>query len=272
MERDNIKVALFLTPTLFLLIFVLLGSILFTIFSDISDINEKLAPTITSKYFISAYVTTLKIGFSVVVFSALLSYPLALYSHFINKKLSRIMDVIVFVPLMVNPLIRSFGWMIILGKEGLFNWILIKIGIINTPLQILYTDKAVQIGLLELFFPFMYTAIASSLENISHEIILSAKSLGASSLRVFKDIIFPLSITGFLTGASIVMAGCCAAFVTPSILGGLKVRTLSMLLREYVDVTVDWGAATIVALAIMITVLLFVLGINLLKRALSRMV
>jgi putative spermidine/putrescine transport system permease protein len=160
--------------------------------------------------------------------------------------------------------------MIILGKEGFINWLFIKLNIINSPLTILYTEVAVEIGLLELFFPFMYTAIASSMENIPYELIMSARSLGANSLRIFKDVIFPLSINGFMTGASLVMAGCAAAFVTPSILGGMKVRTLSIVLRDYVDVTLDWDAATIIAISILITVFGFIAGINLLRKALLR--
>jgi len=271
MERNNWKIIIILLlPALFSIFFLLLGSLLFTISSNFSSLKDKFVQVVFSSYFITSYLTTLKIGLVVVVASAILSYPLAFYSHFYNQKLSKVMDAIVFIPLMVNPLIRSLGWMIILGREGFINWLLIKLGVINMPLRILYTDIAVEIGLLELFFPFMYTAIASSMENIPYELVMSAKSLGASSLRVFKDIVFPLSITGFMTGASIVMAGCAAAFVTPSILGGLKVRTLSILLREYVDITLDWDAATIIAIVILLTVFGFIAGINLLKKLFMR--
>jgi putative spermidine/putrescine transport system permease protein len=270
MERNNWMIAILSFPILFFIFFLLFGSILFVIFSNLSSIKDKFIPVFSSGYFIFSYLTTLKIGLVVVIVSAALSYPLAFYSHFYNQKLSRMMDIIVFIPLMVNPLIRSLGWMIILGKEGLINWLLMKLGIINSPLRILYTDIAVEIGLLELFFPFMYTAIASSMENIPYETVMSASSLGAGSLRVFKDVVFPLSITGFMTGASIVMVGCAAAFVTPSILGGMKVKTLSIILREYVDVTLDWDAATIIAIAILLTAFGFIAGISLLKRLLLR--
>jgi putative spermidine/putrescine transport system permease protein len=271
MERNNwIVITLFLFPAFFFIFFLLLGSLLFTVFSNFNNLKDKFVDVVSSSYFIASYFTTLKIGLVVVIASAVLSYPLAFYSHFYNPKLSRVIDAVVFIPLMVNPLIRSLGWMIILGREGLINWLLIKLSVINAPLRILYTDIAVEIGLLELFFPFMYTAIASSMENIPYELVMSAKSLGAGPLRVFKDIVFPSSITGFMTGASIVMAGCAAAFVTPSILGGLKVRTLSILLREYVDITLDWDAATIIAIVILLTVFAFITGVNLLKKLLMR--
>jgi len=271
MERNNWKVIVtLLLPVFFLTFFLLIGSLLFTVTSNLSVLKDKFIQVVSSTHFIASYLTTLKIGLVVVLVSATLSYPLAYYSRFYNQKLSKVMDAVVFIPLMVNPLIRSLGWIIILGKEGFVNWLLIKLGVINAPLRILYTDAAVEIGLLELFFPFMYTATASSMENIPYELVMSARSLGASSLRVFKDVVFPLSISGFMTGASIVMAGCAAAFVTPSILGGLKVRTLSILLREYVDITLDWDAATIVAIMILLTVFVFIAGINLLKKLLTK--
>ncbi|MDT7889411.1 MAG: ABC transporter permease [Desulfurococcales archaeon] len=270
MEKNKWAIAALLLPTLSFIFFLLLGSILFTIISSFTSLKNKFIQVVSSEYFITSYLTTLKIGLVVVIASAALSYPLAIYSHFYNRKLSRVMDIMVFIPLMINPIIRSLGWMIILGKEGFINWLFIKLNIINSPLTILYTEVAVEIGLLELFFPFMYTAIASSMENIPYELIMSARSLGANSLRIFKDVIFPLSINGFMTGASLVMAGCAAAFVTPSILGGMKVRTLSIVLRDYVDVTLDWDAATIIAISILITVFGFIAGINLLRKALLR--
>lgn len=235
-----------------------------------NDIAIKLIQVVASKYFLTAYFTTLKIGFAVVIFTATLSYPLAIYGRFKSQKVKNLLDVIVFTPLMVSPLIRAFGWMIILGREGLINSFLISLNIINEPLRILYSDIAVELGLTELFLPFMYLSISSALENIPEEYIMAARSLGAGSLRTFIDVILPLSITGFITGTAIVMAGCAAAFVTPSILGGLRVKTLSIILREYVDILPDWTAATIIALTILATVLAVTVGLNLVKRVIAR--
>ncbi|MEM4489039.1 MAG: ABC transporter permease subunit [Desulfurococcaceae archaeon] len=90
--------------------------------------------------------------------------------------------------------------MIILGREGLLNTLLLSLNIVSIPLRILYTDVAVELGLTELFLPFMYLSISSALENIPEEYVMAAPSLGAGSFRAFVDIVFPLSITGFITG------------------------------------------------------------------------
>ncbi|MEM4482195.1 MAG: ABC transporter permease [Desulfurococcaceae archaeon] len=253
-----------------LLLLVLVGSIVATFTISFNEITAKLIQVVASRYFITAYVTTIKVGFTVVILTAILSYPLAIYGRFKSPRIKGFFDVIVFLPLMVNPLIRAFGWMIILGKEGLLNSLLVKFNIISEPVRILYSDVAVELGLTELFLPFMYLAISSALENIPEEYIMAAQSLGAGTLRTFLDIVFPLSIAGFITGTAIVMAGCAAAFVTPSILGGLRVKTLSVLLREYVDILPDWTAATIIALTILGTVTLVIVGLNLVKRVIAR--
>lgn len=259
-----------LIPSLAFLTLVLIGSVTITLAISFNEVISKFIQIVTSRYFVSAYLTTIKIGFVVIAFTALLSYPLAIYGRFKSAKLKSFFDAIVFTPLMVNPLIRAFGWMIILGKEGLLNTLLLSLNIVSTPLRILYTDVAVELGLTELFLPFMYLSISSALENIPEEYVMAARSLGASSFRAFVDIVFPLSITGFITGSAIVMTGCAAAFVTPSILGGLRVKTLSILLREYVDVVPDWAAATIIALMILATVLAIILGLNLVKRVIAK--
>ncbi len=261
----------FLLLPLLTLVFVLLfGSVIYVLASSSHSIAVSMLEVLPSSYFISAYITTLKVGLMVVLLSAILSYPLAVYGRFVNFKVERLLSVVVFIPLMINPLIRAFGWMIILGREGVLNSILMYFHIITHPLSILYTENAVVLGLLELFFPFMYLSLYSSLENIPEEYILAAQSLGAGTLRVFLDIILPLSITGLATGASIIMAGCAAAFVTPSILGGLKVKTLSVLLREYVDIFLDWNVATVIALVILATTLLIIGVINLVKKLVMR--
>ncbi|MEM3964375.1 MAG: ABC transporter permease [Thermofilaceae archaeon] len=267
--RSQIHVFL-LIPSLAFLTLVLIGSVTVTLAISFNEVISKFVQIVTSRYFVSAYLTTIKIGFVVIAFTALLSYPLAIYGRFKSPKLKSFFDAIVFTPLMVNPLIRAFGWMIILGKEGLLNTLLLSLNIVSTPLRILYTDVAVELGLTELFLPFMYLSISSALENIPEEYVMAARSLGASSFRAFVDIVFPLSITGFITGSAIVMTGCAAAFVTPSILGGLRVKTLSILLREYVDVVPDWVAATIIALMILATVLAIILGLNLVKRVIAK--
>lgn len=270
LTRSKLSVFLLLVPSLGLLLLVLVGSIVATFTISFNEITAKLIQVVASRYFITAYVTTIKVGFTVVILTAILSYPLAIYGRFKSPRIKGFFDVIVFLPLMVNPLIRAFGWMIILGKEGLLNSLLVKFNIISEPVRILYSDVAVELGLTELFLPFMYLAISSALENIPEEYIMAAQSLGAGTLRTFLDIVFPLSIAGFITGTAIVMAGCAAAFVTPSILGGLRVKTLSVLLREYVDILPDWTAATIIALTILGTVTLVIVGLNLVKRVIAR--
>lgn len=257
---------LFIMPLLTFVVFMLYGSLAYVVVSFIRTIIASFVEIVSSRYFITAYITTLKIGLAVVLLSALLSYPLAIYGKYVNQKLGSVLSLIVFIPLMVNPLIRAFGWMIILGREGLINSLLMSLNLISRPLNILYTEQAVILGLLELFFPFMYLSIYSGLENVPQECLYAARSLGAGVFRVFVDVIFPLSITGFVTGASIIMVGCAAAFVTPSILGGLKVKTLSVLLREYVDIYLDWSSATVIAIVILATAVSVIGLVNLIKR------
>lgn len=268
--RGALKTFLLLAPSLAFIVLVLLASISFVISSFSRELYEEAGRVLASRYFLKAYATTLRIGLYVTLASMALAYPLAVVGRFYYPSLKRLFDVVVFLPLMVNPLIRSFGWMIVLGRNGLLSSVLHFAGLIPEPRSFLYTELAVTLGLLELFFPFMYLSISSALENVSEDYVMAARSLGAGYLRVFADVVFPLSLTGLVTGTTIVLSGCAAAFVTPSLLGGLKVKTLSVLLREYVDLFTDWTVATVIALVILLTVLSIVGALALVRRVVAR--
>jgi len=204
--------------------------------------------------FASVYLRTIRVGGVVAVLATLLAYPLAYYVARGSSYVKSFFKTVVFIPLMVNPLVRSYGWIVILGKEGLLNSLFLTIGIISEPVRILYTELAMELGLLELFFPFMFIPLLSAMENLSEDISMAARSLGAGPLRTFMHVVFPLTLRGYVVGLSVIMAGCAAAFVTPTLLGGFRNRTLSMLLYEYIDIRLSWGAAAATALIIMVTV------------------
>lgn len=218
------------------------------------DFATTFAQTLYNEEFGYVYLRTVRVGAVVAALATLLAYPLAYYVGRASPIVKSFFKTIVFLPLMVNPLVRSYGWIIILGREGLLNSILTMLRIVQEPVRILYTEFAMELGLLELFFPFMFIPLLSAMENINEEVLMAARSLGAGPIRTFANILFPLTLKGYVVGLSVIMAGCAAAFVTPTLLGGFRNRTLSMLLYEYIDIRLSWGAAAATAIAIMLTV------------------
>lgn len=205
--------------------------------------------------FQSAYLRTLRMAVVVAVSCSVMAYPTAFYALHLPQRMRSLVRSLIFLPVMINPIVRGYGWMIILGRKGMVNSILSGLGLVDSPIKLLYTELAAEVGLIELFLPFMFIPLLGAMENINEEVILAARSLGAGTLRVFTDIVMPLSVKGYLLGLVTVLAGGFSAFVTPSLLGGMRNRTLSMLIYEFIELRLNWSAAAAIALVIMTTVL-----------------
>lgn len=196
--------------------------------------------------FITALTRTLKLSTIVTLVAALLSYPAAL-AVFASKKRALLMSLLI-LPLMTNPVARTYCWLVILGRYGLVNTALLSLGIIKSPVQILYTESAVAVGLLQLFLPFMVLSIVSALENMPPDVREAAYSLGATGWRTFWKVIFPLSREGLVFGGTLVFTGCSTAYVTPAMLGGTRLLTLSTLLQQRALVLLRWSEAAVIAI------------------------
>lgn len=202
------------------------------------------------------YLRTLKLGLIVTIFAVILGYPTAyVISNAKAGRRSLLMSVVI-LPLMTSPVARTYAWLIILGRFGLINQSLKAMNLIKTPLRLIYTENAIIVGLLQLFLPLMILSLVSAMENIPDDLEEAARSLGAGWLKGVLLIIFPLSMDGLILGATLVFTGSITAYVTPAILGGTRVLTLSTLLRQKSLVLMDWEGATIVAVVMVLTTLI----------------
>ena len=204
-----------------------------------------------------AYFRSLYIALWTTLAAILISYPASTAIVGIkNKSLKTLIMTLTVLPLMTNPVARTFSWLAILGRHGLINKVFIWLGIYKEPIRLLYTEGAVFVGLLQLFMPLMILSLVSALENISEDLFLAAKSLGASEFQTFLKVRLPLSIEGLVIGGTLVFTGSITAYVTPAILGGSKVLMLSTLLYQKASVVLDWNMATTIAVIMFVTTLI----------------
>jgi len=206
--------------------------------------------TFTNPVFRVALLRTVKVGAIVTVLALLLSYPASIALVRSQRK-SFYMSLIIF-PLMINAVARTYAWLVIMGRYGLVNRLLASLGL--SPLQILYTEPAIVIGLLQLFLPFSILSIVSALENMPPDVEEAARSLGANGWRAFLHVVFPLTREGMIFGGSIVFTGCITAYVTPAMLGGPRVLTLSTLLYSRVMTLFRWEEGTVIAMVMLVLV------------------
>lgn len=254
LKRKVIPLFLVIPSIIFLTVFIV-GSLV-SLFFYVGDISGTFAKIVSRVDFQAAYLRTLRVALVVAFITTMLAYPTTFYILHMPYRKRQVIKALIWLPVMINPIIRGYGWMIILGREGLINSLLLALCVISKPIKLLYTEIAMIFGLMELFFPFMFISLLGAMEGISDETIMAAYSLGADTFRVFKDIVMPLSIKGYVFGVTIVVTGCSTAYVTPTLLGGPQNATLSMLLAEYVSIFLDWRSACVIALIILATVLI----------------
>jgi putative spermidine/putrescine transport system permease protein len=202
-------------------------------------------------------VATLRMAAITAVLAMLLGYPVALVMVRSNALVMRIMTIVLIAPLIVSVVVRTYGWQLILAntRTGVVNWILLSLGIIHQPIRILYTETAVIIGSLHVFFPMMVLPLASALAKINPQLDDAARTLGAPSWRVFWRVKLPLSLPGLAVGFTLVFSLTASSYVTPAILGGTSAQMLGNLIEQQIAAVYDWPFGATVAVVLVATVL-----------------
>jgi putative spermidine/putrescine transport system permease protein len=201
--------------------------------------------------------TTLRISLWTTAAAAMLAYPVALVMVRSPPVLRQAITMIVIAPLIVSVVVRTYGWQLILGNgpTGILNWLLLKIGFTKKPVALLYSEAAVVIGSLHVFFPMMVLPLASALGRIDPRLEDAARTLGATAWRSFRRITLPLSLPGLAVGSTLVFSLTAGSFVTPAILGGTGAQMLGMLVDQQILVVYDWPFGATVASVLVAVVL-----------------
>lgn len=188
--------------------------------------------------------------------SLLLGYPTAYYMARTQSRMKKVMMVIILFPFLVSAVVRSYGWMVILGKNGLLNQFLLGLGLVQKPLSILNTETAVIIGMIHLLIPYMILSLVGVLQSIDPNVEYAAYSLGANPMETFCKVIFPLSLPGIISGCVMVFTMSMTSYVTPKLLGGSKFRMMATMVVQEINVSFDWGAASAISYILLAVILL----------------
>ena len=195
-------------------------------------------------------VRTLRVAGLTTICCLVLGYPVALSVARARGLWRTIQMVLVISPLFVSVVVRAYGWILVLGNQGLVNGALTGIGLIDRPIRLLNTEAAVVIGLVEALLPFMVLSLAAVLERQDPALEEAARGLGDSALGAFFRVTLPLSLPGALAGSLLVFMVTMGSFATPALLGGSQVRLMVTEIYTQVTSVFNWplGAALSVAL------------------------
>ena len=198
-----------------------------------------------SSLYLQVTLHTLRMAGLVTLACLVLGYPIAYFMARSKSRLAALCAALVVAPLFVSVVIRGFGWMVLLAREGVVNQALVAVGVFAERQQFLYTDPAVLIGLVHILSPFMTLPIASVLRGVEPALEEAALNLGATRWGVFRFVVLPLSVPGIMAGGILVYSHAIAAFVLPAMLGSIQTKLMATMLYQQVLVAgnLPFGAA-----------------------------
>ena len=185
----------------------------------------------------------------------LVGYPMAYIISKTDVKYRNFLIILFILPLWTNFLLRTYAWMALLRQQGVVNQFLMYIGVIDKPLQLLFNDGAILMGMVYNFIPFMVLPIYTVLSKIDYNLIEASQDLGATSFETFRKVIFPLSFPGVVTGITMVFMPAASTFVISDLLGGGKTMLLGNLIENQFLVARNWqfgSAISIIMMAILL--------------------
>lgn len=227
------------------------GQIIFSFtFSNYARFMEPLYLRIFIDTIITAFITTFA--------TFAMGYPLAYTIAKLPKKWQQPGLILVMIPFWINFLIRSYAWVIILRSQGVVNTILMNLGIISTPLNMLYNDTAVMLGMIYALLPFMVLPIYVSIEQLDERLLEAASDLGATPWTAFRKVTLPLTMPGIAAGSILVFISSLGMFVVPDVMGGAKSALIGNLIQNQFLAARDWpfGSALSIVLAVLSLVLI----------------
>jgi putative spermidine/putrescine transport system permease protein len=205
-----------------------------------------------------ALLTTLRVSLVTTAFALVLGYPVA-YLLSVSRRKHLILFLII-LPLLMDVLVRAYGWVVLLSRNGLVNRALLWTHLQERPISFLGTETAVVLELLHEVLPFMVLPIASVLERIDPALREAATGLGAAQGTVFLRITLPLSLPGLLAGTLLTFTLAASAFVAPLVLGGGRVLMMSILIQQQMTALLNWPAGSAQAIVLVLLASLLLVG------------
>jgi mannopine transport system permease protein len=212
--------------------------------------------------YLTILLRTLRVAAMVALLALLLGYPVAyLMSRLTGWKVMLLVACVI-VPLWTSVLVRSYAWVVLTQRNGVINQVLQGIGVIERPLDMLYTEGAVLVAMTHVLLPFMVLPIYGTLRGIDPALVPAAQSLGAGPLSAFRHVLLPLSLPGVASGCVIVFVLSLGFFITPALVGGPRTQLVSTLISEQVTQLLNFPFAGALATVLVVVTLLLVLVFN----------
>jgi len=218
----------------------------------------------TDPYYTAILGTTVRIAVTVTVACLIVGFPLAYVVARTQSRFKHLLIIAIVLPLFVGNAVRAAGWMVVFGNKGFFNATLMGAGLITKPFEIMFTEKAVIIGIVAVNLPFMVLSLQSVIEGIDRAVEEAAFSLGAPPLTMFRRVLWPLALPGILAGTILTFILAMNAYATPFLLGGPLFKMMAPVIYNEFTQKTNWPFGGAIAFILMAVTLTLTIAANLL--------
>jgi len=197
------------------------------------------------------FIITFRIAFLVTAICLVAGYPVAYLLSKVSPRRGNLLMIFVMLPFWTSILVRSYAWMVLLQREGIINSVLLKLGLIDAPIKMMFNSIGVTVGMVHVLLPFMILPLLAVMKGVDRNLLKAAENLGASPFVAWWKVFFPLSLPGVGAGSLLVFMMAIGFFITPSLLGGRTDVMISMAIEAQVNDMVNWGLASSMAVVLL---------------------
>jgi putative spermidine/putrescine transport system permease protein len=217
----------------------------------------------TDPYYTNVLFRTLRVAVTVTAICLVMGFPLAYVLARTQSRFKNLLIMLVVLPLFVGNAVRAAGWMTLFGSKGAINATLMGLGVISSPIEIMYTETAVIIGITAVNLPFMVLSLQSVIEGIGRDVEEAAFSLGANPMAMFRRVLWPLALPGVLAGTILTFILGMNAYATPVLLGGPQFQMMGPLVYGQFAGVSNWPFGAAISFILMTATLLLSVTANL---------
>jgi len=251
-----------LAPLLLMLLLVHSGPIVWFFLQTFTDVEHDfaaqasaalLSPVMLDVVWVTVWISALVTGLAL-----LCAYPIAYSLCHARRGAAALILGCVIVPYFTSIVVRTYSWMVILGRNGLINQVLLGLGLVDEPVALMYNRAGVLIGMVYVLLPYLVLTLYATMKHIDADLLRAARGMGASGALTFWRVFWPLSLPGVVSGCLIVYILAIGFFITPALMGGTHDMMLAMLIQREIEINLNWGLAALFSLVLLaITLVLY---------------
>jgi len=209
---------------------------------------------------------TIWLGVKATLVCLFFGYPLAWLAARASPRVRSMLLFMIVLPILTSVVVRTFSWIVILGKQGILNKALLAIGLIDEPLKLLFSETGVVMVLAQVQLPLIVLPLLTTLSRIDPNLASASAALGAGEWRTFWKVTLPLSVPGMIAGCILAFAACVTAFVTQTLIGGARLLYMPLFIYQQAVGANNWPFAAAISVIFMVAVLLIVYVLNVLAK------